>query len=365
MKRAPVAHKRTPLEHVKRLIKKLSAEERQAIIPYLSEFPDTGIKSFNLREELDVLKKHGTRLTSPGDNPDAYLLDLVFIRNLVSVEIRGSEILRAVFFPGNFVEAFPKLKWQISITSKTYQEKIFTEERREKERAARKAEGVEETDAQYEEDVKKRCDAAAEYWLTEKAKRIAEQISLHLPGMVGDMMSAAIKGQTFYDLHKAYEALAPDKKPMAVKDLKKLIQDAAWRDIKPHLPQDRNTRTNRAWRDEGTLKQYARRVSDRTPLVSSIKDMYEDCEGEAGWIEDLQLDSTYQLLSRDVPDEILIWARKRVASDDMSAREREPRSIACEMARRELDLPEQSVETLREYYRDGAKLLRQERSQRS
>jgi len=30
------------------------------------------------------------------------------------------------------------------------------------------------------------CDEAATLWMTEKAKRIAEKISLHFPGMVGD-----------------------------------------------------------------------------------------------------------------------------------------------------------------------------------
>jgi hypothetical protein len=46
-----------------------------------------------------------------------------------------------------------------------------------------------------------------------------------------------------------------------------------------------------------------------------------------------------------------------------SQRQREPVSIACEMARRELGLPEQETETLRGYHQDGNKLLKRDRSQ--
>src|SRR5437764_722534 len=102
--------KYSPLEHVKRLIKKLSAEDRQKLIPFLGDLPDSGLHSYDLREELEVLKKHGKRLTGPGGDDSFYLVNLVFVRNLVSVQVLDTEVMRTVFFPDNFIEAFPKSK---------------------------------------------------------------------------------------------------------------------------------------------------------------------------------------------------------------------------------------------------------------
>lgn len=69
--------KKKGLAAVKQLIKQLSAEDRQALIPFLGELPDSGLQSYDLREELEVLKKHGTRLAAPDDDPDRYLINLV------------------------------------------------------------------------------------------------------------------------------------------------------------------------------------------------------------------------------------------------------------------------------------------------
>jgi hypothetical protein len=125
-----------------------------------------------------------------------------------------------------------------------------------------------------------------------------------------------------------------------------------------------NTRTKREWRSESVLKQYAVKVNERRALAICIKDMFDRCEGEAGWLEDLNVDRNFRLLSSDVPGEIISWAVRRVASEDLPAREREPLSVACEMARRELTLPEQNIETLRDYYGTGEKLRKKERNQK-
>jgi|ERR1041384_5444215 hypothetical protein len=122
-----------------------------------------------------------------------------------------------------------------------------------------------------------------------------------------------------------------------------------------------NRRTPLAWQDNGTLTQYAQRVDDRLPLVRRIKDMYEDCLGGDGWTEDLQQDSTFQKLSQGVPTEIIHYANRRVASNEIPAREREPLSIACEIAQQELGLPKQDVETLRSYYTAGRSQITQQR----
>lgn len=356
------------LDKVKKMIKQLSSEDRRKIIPYLAEFSDAGLQSYNLRDELEVLQKYGKRLTGPNNDPDYYLVNLVFVRNLVSVEMLNTEVLRAVFFPDNFIDAFTKSKRGIPLMSDSIKRKLFTEEMREAVRAERVAQGIQDSDAEFEEEIKKRCDSVAEIWMTEKAKRIAEQISLHLPGMVGDMFCAAIKGQTFAETVRLKEELGVSEKTLSTKQFKKIVLDSHWRDVKPHIgvTHGGDRRTKPAWRDNEILKQYAQQVNDRRLLTECIKNMYEDCLGEDSWIQDLRQDSTFQRLSHDITDETLAWAIRQVGSEDTkSQREREPLSIACEMARQELDLPEQNIETLRSYYMEGKKLIQQNRSKQS
>jgi hypothetical protein len=103
--------------------------------------------------------------------------------------------------------------------------------------------GVEMSDAEYEASVSKRCEEVAVYLLTEKGKRIAERISLHLPGMIENMMVLALKGETVYDFFELTKALDPAKTPLSLKEFKKRIQDAAWRGVKPHLPSTKHIRT--------------------------------------------------------------------------------------------------------------------------
>jgi hypothetical protein len=356
------------LDKVKQMIKQLSPEDRRKIIPYLAEFPDTGLQSYDLRDELEVLQKYGKSLSGPDNDPDYYLVNLVFVRNLVSVEMLDTEVLRAVFFPDNFIEAYPKSKRGTPLMSDSLKRRLFTEEKREALRAERVAQGIQDSDAEFEEEIKKCCDSAAEIWMTEKAKRIAEQISLHLPGMVGDMFCAAIKGQTFADTLKLKEELGGTGKKLSTKQFKKIVLDSHWREYKPHIgvTHGGDRRTKPAWRGNEILKQYAQRVNDRRLLTECIKNMYEDCLGEDGWTQDLHQDSTFQRLSQDVPDETIAWAIRHVASEDIiPQREREPLLVACEMARQELALPEQDIETLRSYYTEGKKLIQQNRSKPS
>lgn len=356
------------LDRVKKMIKKLSTEDRQRLIPFLAELPDSDIHSYDLREELETLKTHGIRLTGPNDDPDYDLVNLVFVRNLVAVQILDTEVLLAVFFPKNFIEAFPRTKRCAPQMSEGLKKSLFTQERRMTLRVEREAQGIQETDSEFEEEITRRCDSAAEYWMTEKAERIAEQISLHLPGMVGDMFCAALKGQTFFDTQKAREELGGPDKKLSVREFKKLILDAHWREVKPHMgiTHGGDRRTKPAWREKEILKQYARRVNERRLLAECIKKMYEDCLGEDGWTQDLRQDSNFQRLSQGAHDETIAWAIKQVASEDtIPQREREPLSIACEVARQELDLPEQDIETLRSYYTEGKKLIQRTRSKQS
>jgi hypothetical protein len=117
------------LDRAKKLIKRLSTEDRKNILDFLTEFPDSGFQSYDLREELEVLKKHGKRHASPADDPDHYLVNLVFVRNLVSVQIHDTDVLVTMFFPDKFIEAYPMLKGAISILSEKLK-KTFTEEKK-------------------------------------------------------------------------------------------------------------------------------------------------------------------------------------------------------------------------------------------
>ena len=95
--------------------------------------------------------------------------------------------------------------------------------------------------------------------------------------------------------------------------------------------------------------------------LADFQALQEECDFEAGWTEDLKQDSTYQLLSTNVPQTVIDHGVRRVASE-LSERELQPLSIALEMARFELDLKEQDIETLHKYYAEGVKLLKAERN---
>jgi hypothetical protein len=355
--------KKKGLALVKHLIKELSPKDRAQLFSYLAEFPDSGVQSYDLREEVEYLKKHGKRVTGPNDDEDYCIVNLVFVRNLVSVQVLDTEILRAVFFPDNFIAAFPRSRRTSPLFAQKFQQILFTEERKAATREMRKEQGVVETDAQFEAHIKNTCEEIGLYWMTEKAKRIAEQISLHLPGMVGDMMAAAIKGQTFHDLAQLARE-TPDKAP-SLKEFKKLIQDSAWREIKPHLQTSRGIRTPTDWRGDEQVKKYAERVSERRLLATCIKDKYLECDEAPGWISDLKEDPNFNKLSAGIAQDALNRAIRRAADDSLSDRERQPLSIALDMARFELELSELDIETLGNKYDVGNKLLKAARAERS
>src|SRR5260370_36515931 len=96
--------KKSALEHVQRLIKKLSAEERQRLIPFLASLPDSGLKSLNSNDELDKLRRSGTVL----DGLDSDLLSIRAIHNLASVEILNAEDRSVWLFSANLKYANPR-----------------------------------------------------------------------------------------------------------------------------------------------------------------------------------------------------------------------------------------------------------------
>ncbi len=357
------------LEQVKQMIRGLSVEDRQHLIPFIVELPDSGIEPYDLDAELKILDEAWEKYKVKSEyDPEKYLFDMVFPKNFVSLRILGAEVLRVVFLQDAFAKNFYKTKTLASPgVAEALKEYLLIEENKAQLLAARKASAAHMSEAEIESEIAELSNAMAQIIEEERVRRVAEGISKHLPRMVGDMFSAAIKGQTIADYNLLAEHLKSPEKMLSTPEIKKMVTDSFWKEVKSHLGVTKggNTRTNPAWRDESTLRQYAQKVTDRKLLATCIKDMFEECEGEAGWIDDLKDSSNYRLLAKEVPDEVVAWAVKRVASEDLPAREREPLSIACEMARRELKLPEQSTETLRDYYGTGEKLLRQDRKQKA
>jgi hypothetical protein len=356
------------LKQIKQMIRGLSAEDRQQLIPFLAELPDSGLTSYDLDEEIKVIDEAWRKQNIKSDyDPEKYLFDMVFLPNLVSLRVLGAEVLRVVFRPENFYENFRKTKQSTTVEiAEKFRGEFFNEERRAEMRADYDAAGMQKSDAEIEREVTETCDGIARLIADSQAQRVTSGISAHLPRMVGDMFSAAIKGQSIAGYNKIAENLNSPEKMLSTPEIKKMVTESFWNEIKPHVGVTKggNTRTNPAWRDENTLRRYAQKVTDRKLLATCIKDMYEECEGEPGWIDDLKQSSNYRLLSKEVSDEVIAWAVKRVASEGLPPREREPLSIACEMARQELKLPEQSIETLRDYYASGENLLKQDRKQK-
>jgi len=347
------------LEKVKLMIKQLSPEDRKELFPYLAEFPDTGVKSCDLNEELGVIKKEW-KLEESDYDPEKHLFDMVFVRNLVSVQILGVDVLRVAFLPDNFTENFIKAQ---SINSPPPSESVI-----EKIRSVLKQMGEERSTEEIEDAARKSSERVMQIVLEEKTNHIAAQISTYLPFMVGQMFGAAVKGHAISGFNALAEQAGVPDRMLSTEEIKKSLLKSYWLEIKPHIGVSHggDRRTKPAWQGNEILTQYGQLVIDRRFLAESIKAMYEDCLGDDGWIQDLYQDANFQRLSQSVPDDTIAFAIKRVASEDIiPQREREPLSIACEMARQELELPEQEIETLRSYYKEGKKLIQQNRTMRS
>jgi hypothetical protein len=131
--------------------------------------------------------------------------------------------------------------------------------------------------------------------------------------------------------------------------------------IKRRLPTLQPTKTKPAWKNEGNLKRFADKVLTRQLLCQCMKNIYDRCDFLEEWADDLMHDAQFKLLSREVPQEAIAWAIRQIGDDAVTARDKEPVPLACEISRQELDLPLQDIQTLNSYYLEGAKLLRNDR----
>jgi hypothetical protein len=114
------------------------------------------------------------------------------------------------------------------------------------------------------------------------------------------------------------------------------------------LPETRggSRRTKPQWQSKIALRIYAMHVDERLSVAERIKRIYRHCDGAPGWTEDLNRDKTFQKLRQGVPDRIIRWATKYVADQGISSRNKSALIVACEIARRELELPKQTPKRL-------------------
>ena len=142
--------------------------------------------------------------------------------------------------------------------------------------------------------------------------------------------------------------------------LAKIEKDA----IKSRLPKLKPTKTKPAWQNADNLRGFAERVMVRQLLCQCMKNVYDRCDFLDDWADDLRHDEQFRLLSSEVSQEAITWAIRQIGDDRISPRDRETVLVACEIARRELDLPFQEIQTLRGYYQEGTRLLRADRNKR-
>jgi hypothetical protein len=128
---------------------------------------------------------------------------------------------------------------------------------------------------------------------------------------------------------------------------------------------ERQSKTKPAWKNDATLVEFANLVSLRQLLVQAIKKTYDNSDGDEDWTTYLQESNDYQLLKTGVPKATIKLAIRRIGDTNLSKREKEPLSIACETACRELDLPLQKTQTLRAYYSKGKNLKKKVRSRKN
>ena len=136
--------KRSPLESVKHLIEKLSSEERQELIPFLASLPDSGLNSYDLREELGVIQETSKIQKPPPDATIETLFSIVIpVRNVTEIHMKDLEVLRVIYRPDHFIEAFPfSPSSLIPTATESVREGMFTDEMKGELRAQRKAAGI-------------------------------------------------------------------------------------------------------------------------------------------------------------------------------------------------------------------------------
>jgi hypothetical protein len=91
-----------------------------------------------------------------------------------------------------------------------------------------------------------------------------------------------------------------------------------------------------------------------------MKNIYDRADFLEDWVQDLYSDKDFALLSAGVSEEAIKWAIRQIGGK-APPRDKEPIPIACEIARQELELPLQDIQTLNGYYLEGVKLLRDDR----
>jgi|GEM_PF-3019625 len=242
------------LAQIHRLLSQLTAEERRSLIPLLASFPDSGLTEYDLSEELAIIEQ-SHKIKPPQHNQDSNVLFelIVPMRNVVVIAMGGHPLLHVIFRPERFILGFPAGGPNLpKIVSDGLREDLFTGEKKEKIREQRRASGIVEDDAAFEQAITDTCDAIAKDIVKAKAERVSQLISLHLPRMVGDMFDAALQGQTFADLNAIARELGQPERQISASRLRRMLTERYWRDVKGHLgvKQGGPRNVKHTWTDE-------------------------------------------------------------------------------------------------------------------
>lgn len=340
---------KTSLEQVKSLADQLSSSDRSALVAHLCALPDSTV-TLHVRDESESYYKANKADKKLRKESPTLVID---VGNSAAFRILGAEVFRVRFFPNNFTDNYNKMAVNVLEEPPPEIKRSIQSVLEEK--------GIESTE-QAQRDVAQAYQLIMRTIFKEQASLIAEHITTNLQIIAGHVFELALKGYSVALFNSiAADSFHPEEK-VKTSDIKKLLLNTYWKITKSNLGVTRggNRRTAPEWNSEESVVQYARKVRERHPLALCIKDMYDDCMGDESWIEDLKLNPTFQQLRQGVPDEIIEWTIKRVAnSEKVQETDREPLSLSLEMARQELALPAQSIGTLRSYYSEGKKLLRQ------
>jgi hypothetical protein len=168
-----------------------------------------------------------------------------------------------------------------------------------------------------------------------------------LPQKVNDairLLAAEGHGKMIIDrqLKLGVEVKSPAK---MADELAKIERDT----IKRRLPKIQPSKTKPAWQNPDNLRKFAIRVETRRLLCQQMKNVYDRCDFLDDWADYLREDEQFQLLSKDISKEAIAWAIRQIGDDKITARDKELVPVACEIARRELDLPFQEIQTLNGY----------------
>lgn len=239
----------------------------------------------------------------------------------------------------------------------------FSTSAREEIKAILSTLNTEKSDQEIDEALDQVSKDLAEAILEGHVRRIAEQISHHLPRMVGDMFGSAIKAQFVASANQTADEFGRPEKKLSTDDIKKMILNPFWRSVSGHLGITRGGARHREltfkW-DEEKAKLFYQTVEllpqvSKKPLWEYIQEQLSANDYEAdtiGWLK------SHPAIA-DIPDILLEKATRQWRQHDQwwdsLPVEDSPLAYAFYYACHKLGYPQHAYNTLRKRYYEGKK----------